>query len=342
MFAELIGNETAKQTLTRMIEKGAIGNSLLFAGPAGIGKMAFAASFAKGLIGQSPDLHIYRPEGKVGLHSIESMRSFCREVYLAPFAAPWKIFIIQDADRMLPTSANALLKTFEEPAPQSLIILISAHPEQLLPTVVSRCRTLYFQPLSDEQVSLFLQRQMPKEQADAIAPLAQGSLSTACQLLEESSAVLRKSLIESLKLGRFADYAQLSQACKAFADRMETSQDQVKDEIYSGSLEDLSAAQKSGIAKEVEGIIRIRQSDLVQQFFQQLLFWYRDLALLQLGGDPSLLFHKDQQEALEQQVEKGNILPLDQVTKAVQEAKLAFDRSGTLALCLENLFLKLL
>ncbi len=347
MFNQLIGNEQAKQFLTRMVTKNAIGNSLLFAGPSGVGKTRFALAFAEALLGgpNHPDLHIYRPEGKIGLHSMESMRTFCHEVYLAPYEAKWKIFIIQDADRMLTYSANALLKTFEEPAPQSLIFLISHQPELLLPTVLSRCRTVYFKSLSDEEVSTFLQqqKQLSKEQADQIAALAQGSLGAACQLLEDAASSLRLKIVDLLKAGRFSDYAALSSACKEFAEQMENAQDeeQLREEIYSGDLQDLSAAQKSGIAKEVEGVMRLRQSELVQQFFLHILSWYRDLCLLQTGGDSAFLIHKDNKDALHHSLERAASLPIPEVSRAIQEAKLAFDRSGTLSLCLENLFLKL-
>lgn len=343
MFSDLIGNTQAKQYLTRMAEKDALGNSLLFSGPAGVGKTLFALKLAENLLGRPdhPDLHLYRPEGKVGLHSMESMREFGNEVYMAPFEGKWKIFIIQDADRMLATGANALLKTFEEPAPQSLIILISHNPEHLLPTVLSRCRTVHFTALSDDEVSTFLQKKLPKEQADRMAPLAAGSLETACRLLEEKSSALRQKALELLKSGGFADYTQLSNTCKVLAEEMENSQDeeQIRQEIYSGNPEDLSAAQKNGIAKEVEGVVRLKQSDLVKQFFLHILSWYRDLHLIQTGASSAYLMHKDNLEALRQNLDHA--LPLKEVTKAIQEASQAYDRSGTLSLCLENLFLKL-
>ena len=101
--------------------------------------------------------------------SLSLGREMCEKVYMAPFEAKWKIFIIEDAERMLPTSANALLKTFEEPAPNSVIILISDHPERLLPTVLSRCRKVHFQgetPLNkgeiDEKILNLLPIQVAK------------------------------------------------------------------------------------------------------------------------------------------------------------------------------------
>ena len=80
------------------------------------------------------------------MHSIDALRSLQKEVYLAPYEAKWKVFIIHDADRMLPTSANALLKTFEEPYKTSVIILLSSKPENL-PTLLSRCRRWHFNSL---------------------------------------------------------------------------------------------------------------------------------------------------------------------------------------------------
>lgn len=90
-----------------------------------------------------PDLHLFKPEGKVGLHTIASMRRLIDEVYLPPFEAPCKLIVIFDADRMLPTSSNILLKTLEEPAPQTIIVLLAKSPKELLPTILSRLQILY-------------------------------------------------------------------------------------------------------------------------------------------------------------------------------------------------------
>jgi len=151
-FEHIIGNDGVKKYLSRLIEKGNIPQSLLFSGPKGIGKSLFAETFAKLIISTNnsnhPDIHHHHPEGKTGMHTIQSMREFSKTVYLAPFQGKKKIFIIHDAHRMLTYSANALLKTFEEPALDAVIILISHAAEQLLPTVLSRCQTVRFQPIS--------------------------------------------------------------------------------------------------------------------------------------------------------------------------------------------------
>src|ERR1700722_5271577 len=148
-LAEITGNEPIKKYLCRMVEADTIPQSLLFAGPEDADKELFAIAFAKMLVRTEnaihPDIRIYKPEGKIGQHSIQAMREFSEQVYLAPFEAKRKVFIIHDAHRMLSYSANVLLKTFEEPSPDSVIILISHVPDQILPTVLSRCQIIRFQ-----------------------------------------------------------------------------------------------------------------------------------------------------------------------------------------------------
>jgi len=137
--------------LEKLVKNKKFIGSFLFCGPNEETELA-AIDFAKKIFsnnpkveaGNHPDVHLYRPEGKSATHSIDSIRSLTEQVYLAPFEAPWKIFIIHDAERMLPTSSNALLKTFEEPAKDTILILLSSASEQILPTIVSRCRKLFF------------------------------------------------------------------------------------------------------------------------------------------------------------------------------------------------------
>lgn len=98
-----------------------------------------------------PDIHFFRPEGRTGMHGIESLRKLIQEVSLNCVEATQKFFIVLDAERCLPTSSNALLKTLEEPVSHSVIMLLTSKPERLLPTVVSRCQKIYF-PKGDKSV----------------------------------------------------------------------------------------------------------------------------------------------------------------------------------------------
>ncbi len=134
--------------LSQILKSGQIPHALLFCGPKGSGKKEAAYKFASDLLQKPlenhPDVHLLFPEGKAETHPIESIRQIAQNAALAPFMASWKIFIVHDAEKMLPTSSNALLKTLEEPPSQTLILLLCDHPEKLLPTIASRCQKIEF------------------------------------------------------------------------------------------------------------------------------------------------------------------------------------------------------
>lgn len=150
---EISADLTVKKHLKKLLEK--TPHCLLFEGPKGSGKEALADAFARALLKTTkkdpPDLRHLYPEGKGNHHPIHSIRQFIQETALPPFEAERKVFIIHEADRMLPTSSNALLKTLEEPVSAVTIILITTHPELLLPTVTSRSFRIPFLQLKPEE-----------------------------------------------------------------------------------------------------------------------------------------------------------------------------------------------
>ena len=93
---------------------------------------------------KSVDLHIYSPEGKSALHPMANIQELIREMALPPFESPCKVFLIEDAEKMLPSSSNALLKTLEEPNPDTFFILLTNNPDRLLPTVRSRLHPISY------------------------------------------------------------------------------------------------------------------------------------------------------------------------------------------------------
>lgn len=362
-FSHLIGNAPIKQYLKRMVEKEAIANSLLFAGPDGVGKSRFAETLAALIFSQNdpqgfhkrkiesgnhPDIFYYRPEGKLGMHSIQTLRHLSEEVYLPPYEAEKKIFIIQEADRMLSYSANALLKTFEEPPSFSVIILLSSNPSALLPTVLSRCRTVYFQALSLEEIQNYLKAvcQLSEEQARNIAALSQGSLSKAIQQIKQEEASLRNQLYQILIRGKYSTYKSLTAAIGHLVNFVEESRKQAelqaKEEI-SGKfiVEDLSAVQRATLEKELEGYVSMSQLHEAHNLLGMILVWYRDLHLLAVNGDVFYLLNPDYLIYFEQILQKGNLISLEKVQTVIEEAKVALQRSMSLQICLESLFLKL-
>lgn len=321
MFDQLIGNSSIKQVLSRMLTTQKIDSSLLFSGPDGVGKSLFALAFAKALLGkESPaDLYIQRPEGKVGMHSLQSLRKLCEEVTMAPFEGKWKVFIIYEADRMLNTSANALLKTLEEPSPHSVIILLSSSPDSLLPTIRSRCRLFSFQGLPQEEMGSYIQKTFntSPSQAQAIASLAEGSLGQARFYLEKGAETLRKKILQLFCKGRLSSYTELMQAAREC------------EKIIDQSLPEEDAEAALHHALHFKALLTIISS------------WFRDLQLLYLHKSSELLINCDFIEELTQAIQRGEILSLDRVEKSLTEARRSFERSTPIYMCLEKVLLDL-
>lgn len=362
-FSQLIGNSLAKSYLQLMLEKKTIAHSLLFAGPSGVGKSLFASALAAEIMqlhdphglhrqkiekGHHPDLHIYRPEGKLGLHSLQSLRQLIEEVYMPPYEAPWKVIIIHEADRMLSYSANALLKTFEEPLAHTLIILLSHSSVALLPTILSRCRTIHFQALEQQEVKNFLcnKFQLEDDEAQKLAHLARGSLGRAVKLAEQKGDPYRHALLKILACQGQEHYQIFTRTIQELVSQVEQvkkqAEEQAKEVLYQGPVEDLSAHQQHLLEKELEAAVAMAQWQESQSLLETILFWYRDLHLLATKGPMPYLLHVDYKEQLEQALQKGKLLSLEKVQKMIEEARLALQRSVSLPICLENLLLKLL
>lgn len=331
-FEQILGNDPAKVYLRRALQTKSVPNTLLFAGPDGVGKSQFAQDLALELMystnkakkekSQYPDLHIYYPEGKMQMHAIGTIRNLIHEVHIAPFEAEAKVFIIHEAERMLPTSANALLKILEEPNLDSYLVLLSSKCDEFLPTITSRCSRLNFSFVAEEEISQLLQKRLEKkpEEARQIAKQAQGSVAKALDMATHPAYhEIREALFGILSKKGVENYYDLSQSIQ--------------------ELEKLcNQPLKSKELDENESIEKWRkQTDLL---FSHILMWYRDLHLINSGCDKALLFFSDHLAEIEAKSLKG--LPsLETVHRALEEVRLGFDRNMKLSVCLEQLFFKL-
>ncbi|MBM3298070.1 MAG: DNA polymerase III subunit delta' [Candidatus Aminicenantes bacterium] len=200
-FKDIEGNERAKRILKLALERERLPNSLLFAGPEGVGKRRTALTLAKALNcrqltadscdaceacraiedGRFPDvMEIVAPAKEI---TIEQVRLLKQMAALRPLAGKRRVFILVDAENVNPASANSLLKVLEEPPPRSHIILLTASPFLLLPTIRSRCRTLSFAAMASEELERILRdRGFREDQARILALLGGGSLRRALEL----------------------------------------------------------------------------------------------------------------------------------------------------------------
>jgi len=216
LLSELRGQNTAIRTLERALAKGTLPNAYLFEGPSGVGKRAAALALAQAclcpaqpgkgcggrctvctrILGQNhPDARIFGPRAE-GNHNIqvEALRSEILPVaQYAPFEGAHAFLIFPDADvsfpQQHPESANALLKTLEEPRPHVTFILLCERPEQLLQTIRSRCQRVRFGALPPLVIEHVLEREgIPQLQWAAAAALAEGSADRALLLARDGTA----------------------------------------------------------------------------------------------------------------------------------------------------------
>jgi DNA polymerase-3 subunit delta' len=260
MFDRLAGNRRVKESLRRMLATRRVPGALLFVGEEGVGKKLFALELAKSLNCRTPveeveacdvcascarithssfpdysaesdnkekiiwsdhpDVGLVRPYNR--LIRVNQMRDLEREANFRPYEGKARVFLVEDADRLNEQSSNALLKTLEEPPQTSHLILITARPAALLPTIRSRCQAVRFAPLAVEEVEKYLlhrNQKLSQEDARLIAHAARGSIGRALSTdlkayLEQRTAMLE--VLDALALTK--DRARLLRAAEELTD----------------------------------------------------------------------------------------------------------------------------
>ena len=220
MFEHLIGNEKVKESLAHLLRSGRLPNSLLFAGQEGVGKRQFAIEIARSFVcqdlqnnlacgkckgcgrvgsfitpssekgddydavffGEHPDVGLVIPF-KRNLR-VNAIRALEKEANYRPFEARGRVFIIDDADKMNDAASNALLKTLEEPSATTFIILLTSRPDMLLSTIRSRCQTIRFAPVPENEIEglLIERRKFNPHDAKLAARITRGSVGSAIDI----------------------------------------------------------------------------------------------------------------------------------------------------------------
>jgi len=134
----------AVEHLVRAHQLGRLAHAFLISGPEGSGKLELAEQFYSAVnkvrdAARDPDFHLVQPESKSRRILVEQIRALEEELRMRSTTGKLKFWVIADADRMMPQSANAFLKTLEEPPNGSLLLLLTSLPEALLETIRSRC-----------------------------------------------------------------------------------------------------------------------------------------------------------------------------------------------------------
>jgi DNA polymerase-3 subunit delta' len=319
--------------LQRSLERGRLAHAYLFAGPRGSGTRELAGTLAKALNCETrehdscdrcetcrridaekyPDVYWVRPESKSRRITVEQVREFESAVNLKPSEARVKVGIIVDADCMGEEASNAFLKTLEEPPAQTIIILLTAEPQRLLPTILSRCLKISFGPTGNSAAS--------PERARVFAALAQLTgrrderVAGSYQLLADISAIL-KELRESVRA------------------RVETEDNLDRyDELDAKTRDRLEAQQEA----RIEGEYRAARERVLEDIYE----WFGDLLLCVAGADAKLLSHRDAERSLQLAAQGVSYEQATGWLDAIGEIRESLQRNIGETLALEVGFLKL-
>jgi len=243
-----------KTYLHTLLTKQKVPHLLLFIGD---NLLQDAVDFAKKVLGSHSlrDIHVIKVEGKAGMHSMQAMKDVLEVAHLSPFEANGKVIIIDDAERMLATSCNALLKTIEEPPPRTYFILLSAHLEKVLGTIRSRAQIVRFQRTPTQIDSRFLPF-LEVLQQEKVAFL---DLAKAVDSLQKQFDASRKQLEKDLS-------ATVQESLK----EMNTTQRQKVEDDIEGQISSDYQLQVRGLLGAIGTIYRQKCPDQIESIVEAL------------------------------------------------------------------------
>lgn len=215
---------------------------------------------------------------------ISSIREVKRDIAFAATEPGWRIVIISEAHQMGEEAANAFLKTLEEPAPNTLLILTSSHKEQLLQTILSRCQEVRFDLLTDAEIAeaLMTRNNIPRKDALLLSKLSEGSYSRAVELTNSDLQQLRFDVVAFLR----------------------------------------AALKRSpmSVFTEVERLTTGNDRRSLERTLMLLLLWFRDAMMLRLTGREESVVNQDQLKDIQSFNSKFAAASTERLIRSVEEA----------------------
>lgn len=290
LLAQLDTQPRVRDFLARAVTSGRTSHAYLFLGAPGSGKLDAAWALAQALVCEHggcgsceacvrvarhthPDVHYYAPESVTG-YLIVQTRDLIEDVSLAPIRAKTKVYIIDQADRLRADSANALLKTLEEPPAGVTFILLGTSAETILPTIVSRCQCVPFRMVAPADAARAVaQATGATEPRCRMAVAVAGSPARAIAFLKSAERQeARRTMLRSLDALPHADELDILRAAKGLIMAVKAPLAEVKstqeavlsqnaDYLSRGALKQLEDRQKRELnARERSGMMEVLAS----------------------------------------------------------------------------------
>lgn len=319
VFEELIGQSHIVQTLTAAVNAAASGeesqemtHAWIFTGPPGSGRSSAAIAFAQALVcknngcnscndcttaksGAHPDVEILRSEGLS--IKIDEVRELLTRTAWAPSIGGWRVVVMEDADRLTESAANALLKAIEEPGLRTVWLLCAPTLHDILPTIRSRCRHVQLHTPSTNEVAEFLvsRHQIAPKMADFAARVSQGHIGRARHLATNEAVRNRRNSILAIP-AKLTSISSAYSAAAALVDLANEESAAISEELDEKEYEALSTALGKGGGKALKELEKEQKSratritrDTLDGALLDLATFYRDVLLVQAGHNDSLI-----------------------------------------------------
>ncbi len=337
VFDDLVGQEHIIEILRGAVaasrtteESQEMTHAWVFTGPPGSGRSSAAVAFAQALICSNngcgtcndcnsakthghPDVEIIRTEGLS--IKVEEVRELLTRVAWAPSMGGWRVVVIEDADRLTESAANALLKAIEEPGTRTVWLLCAPTLHDVLPTIRSRCRHLQLRTPGLEAVTnvLINRDHIAPGMADFAARVSQGHIGRAKYLATNESVRSNRKTIMQLPL-QLGTLASAFQAAQTLVDLATTEANASSDERDEKEVEKLQEAYGKGATgrsmatggakavKELEKEQKSRSTRMVRDSIDGALLdlatFYRDVMMVQAGNNGPMI-NSDMQTEIE-------------------------------------------
>ena len=321
-FHDILGHEQIIAHLQNAIEEDKVSHAYIFNGPEASGKMMLAEAFAMALQcegeGKRPCLEcrscrqaaghnqpdiIYVSHEKPNTIGVDDIRTqINNDIDIKPYSSRYKVYIVDEAQKMNQQAQNALLKTIEEPPAYAIILLLTTNADSFLQTILSRCITLNLKAVKEDKIKEYLMKhyQIPDYQADICAAFSQGNVGKAIQLASsEEFGELKASVLQLMK-----------------------------------RLEDIDLYEMTGAVKQ---IAEYKLS--VNDYFDLMMIWFRDVLYLKATNDVDGLIFKDEVYDIKKQAAKRSYQGIETILEALEKAKIRLNANVNFDLVIELLLL---
>lgn len=321
-FNDIIGQDHLKEHFKKAIASGNVAHAYLINGELRSGKEYVAKIFAQALQCQGegekpcgkciacrqmeenahPDVKYIGHERPNSIGIDDVREQIVEDVMIKPAKGPYKIYIMNEAEKMTAAAQNAILKTIEEPPAYAIFLLLTTSVEELLPTILSRCVNLSMRPVADELLKDFLMTEMkvPDYKADISVAFARGNLGRA------------KTLVASEDFDKIKDEAII---LLKYIDEME--------------VNDVMIAIKKISDYKMD----------IYDYLDIIAIWYRDVLLFKATGDANGLIFKDEIQYIKRAAKKTSYEGIENVIDAIDKAKSRLKANVSFDLTMELLLL---